>query len=135
MVFAALSALIFSASSETLGPRSLPDAWAGPESPALSRSRKLISSESYPLPCMLARIVFSPCWQLPTGKASISAVSCEPTLGSTRPNIDQIRAASQWHRKTGRGLSFKTVLVSEPNKNSRIVECPYAPMTSKREFR
>jgi hypothetical protein len=36
MVFAALSALIFWASSETLGAGSLPDLWADAESPDLS---------------------------------------------------------------------------------------------------
>ena len=40
MLCAALSALIRSASSETLGPASLPGSWAVPESPALSWSRK-----------------------------------------------------------------------------------------------
>ena len=45
MPWAALSALIRSASSEMLGPSSLPVSWAVPESPALSWSRKAVSSD------------------------------------------------------------------------------------------
>ena len=37
--------------------------------------------------------------------------------------------------KDGRGLSFKTAFVMEPNKNSRTAECPQAPMTSKPALR
>jgi len=45
MLWAALSALILSARSETLGPVSSSCIWAGAERPAFSWSRKLVNSD------------------------------------------------------------------------------------------
>ena len=47
MLFDALRALIFSATSETLGPSSLSGSRAAPERPALSWSRQPVSSDRY----------------------------------------------------------------------------------------